>query len=330
MKLEKMELPKEQESIIRRALERNVDEIIPNSKPNTLTYHKLEDLVEEMGLKKFQRSLKGLANKGFLEEREHARAIFCPNCGSIHVHSKYKCPKCESTKVTRKELIEHSHCGYIGNKDGFESNDRLVCPNCGADLGPISEDPAESGKKSYNVIGSSFVCDDCENHFDRPHVIHNCTNCGNVFNHKTALYNKLYAYRLTDQSKSSSSQPESLGVLRKIEEILRENDYVVDSPGELEGQSDVVQKFNILARRRNEKLVVDVSDGERKDLIDLLGKKIDVEADKAVLIDFSGKMERTELAQNQNILLLDGKQDNLEKTLLDYIKDRKRGLRSIF
>jgi hypothetical protein len=325
-----MDLPKEQESIIRRALERNLDEIIPNAKTNTLSYQKLEDLVEEIGFKKFQLSLKELVNKGYLEEREHARAIFCPNCDSIHVHSKYVCPKCESTKVTRRELIEHSFCGFIGSKDSFESDGRLICPNCGADLGPITDEPVESGKKSYNIIGSSYICDNCEHHFDRPHIIHNCTKCGNIFTHKIAQYKKLFAYRLTEQSKKASSQPEALGLLREVEELLRENDYVVDSPGELKGQSDVVQKFNILARRKNDTLVIDVSNGDRKDLIDLLGKKIDVEADKAVLIDFSGNMERTELASKQNILLLEGDQNNLKKALLDYIHDKKKGIRSIF
>jgi len=331
MKLKKMDLPKRQETIIRRALERNLDEITPNIIPEKLTYQKMEDLVEEYGLKDFQKSLKALSNKGFLEEREYARVIFCPECNSLHVHSKYSCPKCNSVNVTRNELIQHTHCGFIGNRKRFKKNGRLICPNCGIDLGSAEEEPDFFGDKSFNIIGTSFICDECGHNFEKPNVVHNCIKCGAVFNHKKALYEKLYAYSLTEEAKKTSSQPESLGLLREISETLQNHDYVVDSPGELTGQSGVVQEFNILARRKKETLVLDVSDGEQTDLISLLGKKLDVAADKAILVDFSGKMKKTELAENQNILLLNGKEGNIQKDLVEYINhNKKKGIRSLF
>jgi len=321
VKLEKLDLPMEEESIIRRALERGIDEITPKVLAEKLTYQGLEDLVEEFGLTEFQRSLRSLSKKGFLKEREYDRAIFCPKCDSIHVHSRFACPKCSSVSVARKELIEHTHCGYIGTKESFESGERLVCPNCNTDLGPFGGEPDDQGKKSYSVIGSSFVCEECGHNFDRPQVIHRCTKCGTRFNHKRARYEKLYAYRLTDRSKKTSSKPETLKLIREMEKALREEGFSVETPGEVMGQSDVMQEFNILAQRDGKVLVVDVSDGERKDLISLLGKKIDVEADMAALVDLSGNISQSELAENQNIALLNADHDNLQERLLEYVKE---------
>ncbi|MFP3951097.1 MAG: hypothetical protein ACLFVP_03000 [Candidatus Bathyarchaeia archaeon] len=330
VKLEKLDLPMEEESIIKRALERSLDEITPKIMAENLTYNGLEDLVEEFGLQEFQCSLRALSKKGFLEEREYDRAIFCPNCDSLHVHSKFACPKCDSVNVARKELIEHMHCGYIGNKDSFRSGERLICPNCSTDLGSFDGEPEDSGKRSYTVIGSSFICEKCGHNFDKPKVIHKCTSCGTRFNHKRAIYRKLYAYRLTDKSKSTSSRPETLKLIREMENILREEGFEVESPGEVRGQSNVAQEFNILAQRGEETLAIDISDGEQRDLISLLGKKIDVEADMAALIDLSGKMNRSELAENQKIALLSAKDKNLKAKLAEYIQERTESSIGLF
>lgn len=321
MNLEKLDLSDEEESIIMRVIELDKDEINPKILTESLSYHSFEDLVEEFGLDEFQRSLRSLSEKSFLDEREYDRAIFCPQCGSIHVHSKFACPKCGSVSVVRKELIEHSHCGYIGNREKFKSDERLVCPNCKTDLGPVGGEPKESGKKKYTVIGSSFICEECGNNFDRPRVIHRCIKCGTSFNHKRARYKKLYAYKLTDKAKKASLKPETLKLINEMEKTLREEGFKVDAPGKQIGQSDVLQKFNILARRDGEILVIDVSEGSQNDLISLVGKKIDVEAEMAALVDLSGKMRQSELAENQNIALLKASQEGLQEKLLDYVKD---------
>lgn len=316
----------EEESLLTRLVDRDVREIKPRIGPEGVTYEGLEDITEEYGKQRLHQLLESLTDKGFLIVEEHDRAVFCPNCGSPHIYSKYTCSRCNSTRVRRIELIEHQYCGFMGGRDNFISGSSLVCPNCNTNLGPVGGKPPRDGsKRDYKIIGSSFECEKCGCKFDRSNVLHVCQNCAANFNYRTAGYEKIYAYEIPEQVLEILGRiPQINMVLNPLEAALAEKGYKVERDVWLEGLSGGKHEFDIIALKDLGLVVVDISiGGSQDDVVSLLGKKMDVNPDLAVLIDMSGSEEVSALGKVYNILVLNGKDANLEKAFIDHIDGLK-------
>lgn len=194
------ELTSEEESLLNLIIDKGVREIKPFIGPRGVSYENLADIEEKYDGEGLHRLLRSLHNKGFLTARETDRAIFCPQCRSAIVFSKYGCPDCQSQKVKHIELIEHPFCGYTGVKDKFISDSSLVCPNCKTHLGSIDGKPQrDDPKKNYKIVGSSFECEECGSRFNKPNVLYHCQECEASFDYKTAKYEKLYNYEVPEE-----------------------------------------------------------------------------------------------------------------------------------
>lgn len=258
-----------------------------------VTYPDIKDIVEEYNPIIFNRLLTSLTDKGYLEETGHQMFIFCPKCNSLDVYTKYKCPQCKSTDITRKDFIEHPHCGYIDQKSKFEKEFRYVCPNCETDLGPMGEKPQESGKESYTVLGSSFTCNNCEQNFEKPNLIHQCQNCGANFSYKQSRYQKISSYKKTQKALQLSPANEVQQIKKDIQKILEERDIEGRINATLMGESEGEHKFDVIGKSKPGLIVGDISvENAPEDLISLFGKRTDVHAGTEVpifafLIDLS-------------------------------------------
>jgi CheY-like chemotaxis protein/Zn finger protein HypA/HybF involved in hydrogenase expression len=162
--------------------------------------HGLSEAAGRFDTQEVRTLLRSLERKGFLVGEEHDRTIFCPTCDSVKAYSKYACPKCQSPKVTLMELLQHSFCGYTGEKETFMSGLNLVCPKCKMNLGGIRAPlSGEEFSFEHKIIGSSFKCEKCENKFNRPNVKHVCQECGTRFDYKKAHYDVLSEYEVLPQ-----------------------------------------------------------------------------------------------------------------------------------
>lgn len=212
--LGKPALTSEEESLLTRLVDNDVREIKQRIGPEGIIFEELADIVEDYEKQDIRQLLKSLAEKGALIAKEKDRSILCQNCGSPLVISRYRCPRCNSEKVDRIELIEHSFCGYTGVREKFISGSALICPNCKTKLGSFNERPIGDGsKKDYRIIGSSFECEKCGNRFNKPDVSHTCQNCGAVFDYKTARYEKLYDYEIPEHVIKIMRSPKECTIL---------------------------------------------------------------------------------------------------------------------
>lgn len=261
-----------------------------------------------------------LTDKGYFFEREFDRSIFCPSCGSIHVYSKLNCPRCASYMVNRHELIEHPNCGYIGGIDELTRNARgYVCPNCNEIIRNKKIDVARL-KSDYLVIGSSYSCDNCGHKFDKPNTTHNCQECGLVFNFRQASYEKLYNYVLTNKIEELIPTRAVRDILRAIETQLIEKNFQVELNGQLTGKTGEIREFDLIAEKNNNKMVLDISSwGKKDDILNLLGKKLDVDAKSTVLIDLSGNNTLDELGIVYEVKTFNGKNPEFIESFLEYI-----------
>jgi DNA-directed RNA polymerase subunit RPC12/RpoP len=308
-----------EESFLNYLIDNDIKDIIPLIQPIGVIYSNVSgfEISED---ERIEDLLISLTAKGFLTEQEYDRSIFCPNCSSIHVYSKLTCPRCNSNKVTRHELIEHPNCGFIGGVSELKKTNRgYICPNCGEILRNKKMDMA-TRKTDYLVIGSSYSCDNCGHKFDKPNTSHHCQNCGTIFDFRQAGYEKSYKYQLTNKIHEITPTRAIRDMIRSIEQSLLENDVQVELEGQLTGKSGEIRNFEIIAEKNKKKIVIDLSPwGKKEDLTNLLGKKMDIDVESTILIDMSGKNVLEPLGEVYQIKIFNGKNPDFNEQLSEYL-----------
>lgn len=255
-------LTDEEETLLKIIIDKGLKEIKARIEPDGVKYEGLDEFLveEEYDWHTVLLLFESLADRGFLASTEEEKALVCPECDSPHVYSKYACPRCQSTDVTKIMLLEHPLCGYTGVLNKFKSGSSLVCPNCNANLGPVSRSPLEVGSyKDYKIIGSIFECNNCHSRFDRPNILHICQKCDANFDYKTSLYEKVSSYVITEE------------VIRRLRETEEIKVLVIeDNPDD----ADIIKMY--LTRSRDAFNVEHVSTGEeglkkiRKNIYDII------------------------------------------------------------
>jgi hypothetical protein len=314
--------PKEKD-FLERLLANGVEEITPTETTESIIFEGLRSIEGDYSDDEIRNLLRSLTLKNYFRAEEYDRVILCPKCGSIHLHTRYTCPRCNSSSVSRRELLEHPQCGYIGEKEEFQEGGGLVCPSCGTELKQLVSAGSDNGRDSYHLIGTSFNCKSCGNNFQRPNFLHNCLKCGMRFNYKIARYEKLNTYRLTEKVNQLELERVDERVEDRITQILLGYGFEVESNSTISGQSGVSHRFDIIARKHTNLLVGDiVRAGDQQDLISILGKKIDINADLTLLVDISGKIKAPELEENHRILVIKPDED-FEGEFMEYLEEEQ-------
>jgi len=277
---------------LRKLFKKGVLELKPSLNKLGIHYVEVEETWKDVDSNQVNGILKNLEKKGVLKSKFVDRVLTCPDCGSPEVYSKYACPKCNSHNVEYTELLEHMKCGYIGSKDNFTKGSSLVCPGCQAEL--------KEEAIHYRVIGNCYQCEKCGYRFDKPEIIHFCQKCRRIFTYQEAKYIKIFAYKITDETIHDFGR--DLPILENIKKIFTDRGFKVQLHPQITGASGVQHSFDILAEKNKNRLVVDISiTGNKNDMISLLGKKVDVNPTKALIIDLSNLDELTPLGKVYDI-----------------------------
>jgi len=263
-------------------IKKGLFELKPTLTKRGVRYVEVEETWENPDSNQIQSILRNLEKKGVLQSTFIDRVLTCPDCASPDVYSKYACPRCHSTNVEYTELIEHTKCGHIGSKDKFTKDACLVCPSCHAEL---KEESA-----NYCIIGDCYQCEKCEYRFDKPEIVHFCQNCNRSFTYQEAKYIKIFAYKITAHTLGDFRK--DLPIIEHIEKIFTDKGFQVKLHPQITGISGAEHTFELLAEKKETRVVIDASlTGSKNDMISLLGKKIDVNPTKALLIDLSNSDE---------------------------------------
>lgn len=302
-----IDVQQQEQELLGKLIKQGILELKPKLDKVGIRYVEAEETLENADSAKVKSALENLERKGALVSKFMDRVLTCPDCNSPEVHSKYACPKCNSINVEYTELLEHMKCGYIGSKNDFRKGTSLICPGCQAEL---VDDVVQ-----YRVIGNCYQCEKCGNRFDTPDIIHFCQQCKRSFTHREAKYIKIYAYKIADETISKFGK--DLPLYESVEEILREHGFDPQFHAKIEGASGVQHPFDITAKREKALLVIDVSlSGDRNDAVSLLGKKMDVNPTKSLLIDMSNRKELASLGKVYDMTILEGANEKKLKSKL--------------
>jgi len=325
-----------EEKLLTTLVEKGIRQTKPRKVEDNVVYEGLEVISKDINPKEIKKLLKTLTSKGFLIEKNYDSAIFCPNCNSIQINTRYICTQCQSLNVKKVQLIEHQLCGYIGNRGEFEKDTELICPKCKIKIGDFfkasSNDQTDKNKK-IRVIGSNFECEKCGTKFEKPSMSHACMRCGAIFTYREANYEKLPYYELTERVDNLAPNRFVTDTVREVEKIFKNKGYTVELNAKLTGKSGVNQIFDLAAKRDKELYLLDVSAwGNQNDLIALLGKKMDVESKSIILLDLTGNPTLASLGKPYDITVLNGRDQGYRETLEKMLgmevkeKDDNRGI----
>ncbi len=225
--------------------------------------------------------LNKLDEAGVIEKELYDKIVFCPNCNSANVSTRYCCPFCKSFDIKKSSLVEHVKCGYMDIEDKFYDGERYICPKCNEEMKKIDVD--------YRKAGIWCTCRECKKSFDTPVPMNFCRNCGETSTFEDIIIKDVYAYTLEENVTAESSA--NLFLVSAIREFLMSEKLKVESPGLLEGKSGANHSFDIVAYKadKSQAIVVDLamSTGtvvSEQPVIALFAKIFDVSPEKSYLI----------------------------------------------
>jgi hypothetical protein len=230
-------------------------------------------LAEEYLGKNARASLESLADKGLLEKEFHSRELSCPKCGSINLTLRLHCPKCDSQNISKRTMIEHVTCGYVGPEDEFKTQ---KCPKCGKPLKQIGVDHVKQGLM--------HSCRDCKHIFQTPVEKLKCANDETVFDKADVAELVLYSYKVTRALEEEVNR--ALNQRRYIAQKLETLGFKTVCPAIEKGKSGVQQQFYMIAMSGmgflKVKVVIEILGGDTEispnDLFSLYARATDVGA----------------------------------------------------
>lgn len=169
----------------------------------------IKELLQAFNKEEMFNIINSLSQKEYLSKEDLDTNLQCPNCFSKNLNVKYICPKCNTGKVMKYEIIEHPYCGYRDIKTKFITKGGLSCPQCNSIL-TRKETQEESSKEkksvkysflnTYRINGTYFQCMECNNKLERPNIGFICRDCGTEFNHINGVYQIPYKYTINNEA----------------------------------------------------------------------------------------------------------------------------------
>jgi CheY-like chemotaxis protein len=194
------------------------------------------DAIMSMKGKETSLILESLAKEGLLLKQDFEKILQSP-VGSFQLVPVERCPQCDSSQVTRGQLIEHFNCGHIGLEEEFMKGLNQVCPKCKRELKLIGTD--------YRKPGMRYVCNSCRGIFPLPVIKCRCLKTGEIYRLEELHEVPLYSYRLNEANKKRLEF--ELEPKRQLIDCLVNLGYDVHERVQVQGKSGATHTIDLLA-----------------------------------------------------------------------------------
>ena len=296
------------QKLLRDLLERGKKaEILPTYDPSSsFRYETVESVFDEnVSPAKAEDFLERLCHLEILRKSFFDTVSACPVCGSTCITLHYRCPGCTSRHIIKTGLTEHIPCGNIDEKDKYIQGHRMpTCPKCGARL----------VEGEYRDMGLWYVCRECGERFEHPHLDVTCRKCDNKFKVETGIIREISKYALNPDREQEIRQ--NVTSLESIYKLLTELDFSVEMPASVTGEKSGIQhKFSLIAKKKFEGreniVAIDHAVGDAEvgvsPLILYIYKISEVRVDLPIFVAIPKLGETAKrIAQGYNILVIEG------------------------
>ena len=199
------------------------------------SYREAENIMGTSG-KETVLILESLAREGLLLKQEYEKILVSP-AGSVQLLPIERCPTCDSSQLTRGQLIEHFACGHIGLEEEFMRGLNQVCPKCRRELKLIGTD--------YRKPGLRYICNSCRGIFPTPVIKCRCLKTGEIFRLEDLHYISLSSYSLNESCRKRLEF--ELEPKKRLIEYLVRLGYDVQESVQVKGRSGANHKVDIVA-----------------------------------------------------------------------------------
>jgi hypothetical protein len=156
-----------------------------------------------------ERTLRMLAQQGYLEARFYDRVTLCPSCTTHHLNLREICPACQRPNLSDEVMLHHFRCGNVGRISEFMTEGgALICPKCTKRLSHLGTE--------YERLGKMFRCNECALTFQDPPVEARCFACEALTPAESLPTTDMFSYSLTSaglaalQAKTDDSDGDDL------------------------------------------------------------------------------------------------------------------------
>jgi len=180
--------------------------------------------------------LDSLAKEDLLLKQDFEKILVSPS-GSVQLLPVERCPACDSSQLTRGQLIEHFACGHIGLEEEFMHGLNQICPKCRRELKLIGTD--------YRKPGLRYICGSCHGVFPTPAVKCRCLKTGEIYRLEELEYIPLSSYSLNESYRKRLEF--ELEPRKRLIEYLDRLGYDVQESVQVKGRSGATHKIDIVA-----------------------------------------------------------------------------------
>ena len=296
----------------------DVTELKPNFDLHIVCRYPEVEHVTELKPNEISGLLDRLTKYKILNSHFYERVIICDKCSSPNVATRFLCSYCKSTQILRKKTVQHLSCGYVCPEDQLilDGDGRSKhCPRCGLVLD-------FNGGPDVKVNEGWFMCGDCSKASRDPTIFFFCRGCERQISISDTTFSNLFSYSL-----SKSFNADAVVLHEPYRELIRQLGFEVSSPGKLVGNSGLEYLFDIVARKDDEVIAINIVYSDvivtDKPLVKMFGAVYDCKPKKAILIALPESSESINLlAKQYDITLIAGKdskllQDTLKEVMLN-------------
>jgi CheY-like chemotaxis protein len=180
--------------------------------------------------------LETLAKQGLLIKKDFEKMLAGPD-GEVQMLPMETCPNCDSSDLTRGQLVEHFNCGHIGLEEEFINGSTQICPKCHRELKLIGTD--------YRKPGMRYVCNRCHGIFPTPMIKSRSLKTGKIYPLEDLHYVYLYTYSLNETHRQKLEF--ELEPKKQLIDYLVRLGYKVQESAEVQGRSGATHKIDIVA-----------------------------------------------------------------------------------
>jgi len=300
-------------------------EILPTYDPSLgFRYEVVESVFDEnVSPAEAEELLERLNHLEILRKNFFDTVSACPVCGSTFLTLHYRCPKCTSRHIVKTGLTEHIPCGNIEEREKYHSGQwKPTCPKCGARL----------VEGEYRDMGLWYICRECGEKFEHPHLNLICRKCDTQFTTQTAVVREVSKYSLNPDKEQEIRQ--NVTSLESIKELLTEIGFGVEMPASAIGEKSGIQhNFSLIAKKEL---------GDRENIIAIDHAVGDIEVGAFPLILYTYKISEVKvdlpifaaipklcetakrIAQGYNLLIIEGIPQNKEQLAMLHDEIQKR------
>ncbi|MEW6043644.1 MAG: hypothetical protein AB1608_05230 [Thermoproteota archaeon] len=216
---------------------------------------------------------------------------------SFLVNVRLYCPKCNSICIERLHLLEHRACGYLGEKNGFttQEQDKLKCPSCNKQI--------KNPTKELRIPATWYYCTDCKEKFDDAVIRLHCKEFNHDFNVNEAKAVTIYGYTVMDSVKHEFDYVTMKSDLAKLVTKLG---FSVDEDHVIKGRSGHDHTIDIYGiDKKNQTIFIFINKLDDEEIDSRIIQVLDTAPKIAILIGYSSISAKTKsIAAKYNVSII--------------------------